>query len=57
MYYTIRYTFIFWKILLLVMNTLVFNFQNIMNMLKECAYPISNSIAFFKITRIQPNLP
>jgi hypothetical protein len=34
------------------MNTLVFNFQNMMNMLKEYAYQISNSIALKKFTRI-----
>jgi hypothetical protein len=51
------YIFIFWKFLSLVINTLVFNFQNMINMLQECAYQISNSIALKFFTRIQPSLP
>jgi hypothetical protein len=43
-------TFIFYKNILLVMNMLVFNFQNMMDMHKEYAYQISNSIAYQKQT-------
>jgi hypothetical protein len=43
-------TFIFYKIILLLMNMLVFNFQNMMGMHKEYAYQISNSIAYQKKT-------
>lgn len=50
-------TFIFYKNILLVMNMLVFNFQNMMDMHKEYAYQISNSIVTKnKLIKVQVNL-
>jgi hypothetical protein len=50
-------TLIFYKIILLVMNMLIFNFQNMMGMHKQYAYQISNSIAYQKkLIRVQFNL-
>jgi hypothetical protein len=52
------YTFMFWKIPLLTMNTPLYNFQNMAYMHKRYAYQIFNYVAYKKkLTRVQPNLP
>jgi hypothetical protein len=50
-------TFIFYKIILFVMNMLVFNFQNMADIHKGYAYQIFIFLTKKELTRVQPSLP